>query len=423
MKFSNLNDIFLGLERMIKAGLIHVVLRNETEVGDAQEGEMIIDYNYDPKAPVLKVIRNGEPEFLYTESDRLFREFRERVFQVGTNSTGDGYIPSIYFKLHKGDNENTGFDKDTIAAFYNEFKNNENLKPYIKRVKTPTGEHQLYPFTDSNHIYVDISEVFKTDVQDIRTLSETLTEIWSSVIKVRDSLKSSIDGVKSTMEKITADFNDIDIIQDALLKTLNDTNSANLDAIKDLQSEFDALLADVEGAIRPITFTLTHANGDVVVPVLFTLSGGRDVANGIKELFMSNLYIVDTGNSQFNKIGSDLMLEGGSFSSSSESLEWTTRRISGSTTVYDCKQVSNNQFVVLMRTGTYRIFNKYIDSVKIEPKPTGYAGYNVQSITYVYNKFINGVGFEGTMYRKFSNALVITEKLVLGNSRSLKIIK
>lgn len=423
MKFSNMNEIFLMLERAVKAGLIHVTLRDETEIGSATEGEMIIDYTFDPKAPVLKVMRNGKPEFLYTESDRLFREFRSKVFQIGTGESGDGYSPSIYFKLNNGTNENSGFDKDTVTAFYNEFKNNPNIKPYLKRVKNSTGEHALYPYTDSDHIYLDISEIFNTDTQDVRTVTEVFQEIWNAILSVKNALQDSIENIKKTMENITKDFNDVDTIQDALLNTLNDTNNANLDAIKNLQNEFDNLLSNVEGAIRPVGLTLSHPSGDVVIPVLFTLSGGRDIANGIKELFLASIYIVDNNNQQYAKIGSDILSEGGSFNSSNHNLEWITRRIGGTTSIFDCKQVSNNQFVVLMRTGSYRVFNKYVDNLRIEPKPEGYAGYTVQSAGYVYNKFINGSGYEGTMFRKFTSVMLVTEKLILGNSMALKITK
>lgn len=422
MQLKNMNEIFVTLERMIKAGLIHCVLRDEREVGSAIEGEMIIDYTFDPKAPVLKVIRKGVPEFLYTESDRLFREFRDRVFQVGTEPTGDGYSPSIYFKIDNGTNNNSGFDKDTVTSFYNEFKNDPNIKPYIKHVKNNEGEYVLYPFTDSDHIYLDISEIFNTDNQDVRSITDVFGEIWRSVVDIKNALETSINTVSETMSKITKDFNDVDVIQNDLLNTLDDTNKANLEAIKNLKNEFDALLADVEGAIRPIDFKLTHMNGDVVVPVLFTLSGGRDIANGIKELFLASLYIVDRNCNQYTKIGSDILNEGGDFTSSDLSLEWTTRRKDNITVVYDCKQVSNNQFVVLMRTGEYRIYNKYIDSTSIVPKPDGYAGYTVQSATHVYNKMINGPGWTGPMFRKFSSALIVTDKLILGNM-SLKIGK
>lgn len=423
MKFSNMNEIFLMLERAIKAGLIHTVLRDETEIVNATEGEMIIDYTYDPKAPVLKVIRNGSPEFLYTESDRLFRDFRDRVFQVGTNNTGDGYSPSIYFKLNNGTNENSGFDKDTVTAFYNEFKNNPNIKPYLKKVKNSEGEHTLYPYTDSDHIYLDLSEIFETNEQDVRTITEVFNEIWTAVSNMKNALEDSINNVKNTMTQITKDFNDVDIIQDALLGTLNDTNNANLEAIKNLQIEFDKLLGDVEGAIRPVGLSLTHPSGDVVVPVLFTISGGRDIANGIKELFLASIYIADNNNQQYAKIGSDIMSEGGNFGSSELNLEWVTKRMGGTTTIYDCKQVNNNQFVVLLRTGNYRVFNKYVDTLIIEPKPNGFAGYTVQSAGYVYNKFINGPGYEGSMFRKFTSTMLVTEKLILGNSMAIKITK
>ena len=192
MQTGNLNEIFLAFERLVKAGLIHLVVRTENEIGTAVENELIIDYTYDAKAPVLKVIKNGQPEFLYTESDRLFREFRERVFQVGTADGNDGYVPSIYFKLNNGTNENTGFDKDTITAFYNEFKNNPNLKPYLKHVKTPNSEHKLYPFTDTEHVYLDVSEIF-SGVSDVKSISEVMVEFWNKLIEIRDELLSSIN--------------------------------------------------------------------------------------------------------------------------------------------------------------------------------------------------------------------------------------
>lgn len=419
MQANNLNEIFIAFERLIKAGLVHLVVRTNDDVATAVESEIIIDYDYDPKAPVLKVIRNGVPTFLYTESDRLFREFQEKVFQIGTADGNDGYKPSIYFKLHNGTNENTGFDKDTITAFYNEFKNNPNLKPYLKHVKTPTGEHKLYPFTDTNHVYLDMSEIF-SGVSDVKSISEVMSEFWNKLIEIRNELNTAITNLKTTMDNIVSDFNEVDKAQDALLKTLDDTNNANLDAIKNLTDEFNNLLANVEKAIRPMDFTLTHSSGDVVVPVLFTLSGGRQTGN-IKELFLASLYIVDKDGHQMAKVGSDLLCEGGSFSGSNQNLDWVTKRNADRTMLYDFKQISNNQFVVLMRTGIYKIFNKYIEDLTIQAMKDGGHGYEVQPASFVYNKFINGPNSSGAIYRRFTSAIVVTDKLTLGNGFSLKV--
>ncbi|MGL5714047.1 MAG: hypothetical protein ACRCX2_13580 [Paraclostridium sp.] len=417
----NIHEIYQSLERSIKAGLIHVSIRTDADEANAMEGELIIDYSFDENSPVLKVIRNGQPKFLYTESDRLFREFKNNVFQIGTNDVGNGYQPSIYFKVKSTDGP---FDKQAVTEFYNEFKNNPNLKPYLKNVKQNGEVHQLYPYSDTNHVYFDLSDILE-GAQDVVTVSEVIKSIFDEVNRIYKDLTDIINDLKANIEVVRADFREVDRLQDLLLSTLKDANDANLEALSELEGKQNDLLANTEKAIRKLEFTLTHPSGQRVVPVVFTLGGGKPVSDGIVEQFMSSIYIASNDFTAIAKIGDEVRWKGGNFSTTNAH-DWILSKTVASPNsihIYDVKQIANDSFLVYLRTGGYAIFNKYIEDLKITPYPNGYGQYPVHSdINVVLNAFVNGPEYKSREYtHRFSNGLFVSKALVFGNGLEISI--
>ena len=107
--FLNDREILQSLERLVKGGSVGVVLKTETDKDDALDNELVIDYSYTlngykSNGPVLKIKENGVWKVLRTESDILFREFKDKVIEVDTDPTKPmPYKPSIYYRLRNGE--------------------------------------------------------------------------------------------------------------------------------------------------------------------------------------------------------------------------------------------------------------------------------------------------------------------------------
>ena len=413
-------EIFQGLERLTKSGNIHVVIRTDSQLDGVKEGEMIIDYSYDSKAPVLKVIRDGEPLFLYTESDRLFREFVANVFQIGTADEGNGYGTSIYFKLQEGPDGSTGYNKETVTAFYNEFKDNDTIKPYLKHVKRGEEVDKLYPFMDTNHVYFDISELFTGD-QDVRTVSEVMLALMDEVTKITTTFTTLTNAMSTDITKLQEDLATIDDEQDSLLDLLKATNDANVKTMEDLTTYVNNLVDNAEKAIRPLDFFLTNTD-DIIIPVRFKVTGGKNTGgknadgSSILEQFMSSIYIASNSFGVIAKIGDEVMWDGGEFSTT-KAHDWTLcKTIASETSIYSVEQINNSEFIVYMRTGRYVIFNKYIDSLIITPELNNESGRPCVALNTVLNDYVNGPLYKNITYtHRFTNGLLITKALAFSS--------
>lgn len=412
------NDLLLMLERVIKSGIISTVLRTENEQGEAVDNEVIIDYTIDPKAPVLKVKRNGAWKILRTESDVLFREFKAKVLQMGTGNDGDGYNPSIFFKLHEDSKGDTKFSPEVISKFYAQYKTDKDLRPYLHHVNLNGTVKKLYPFMDSGHVYLDISEIISTETEDIKSIGEVLAELWSRFDALCTNIKNIINDMTAKLENMKNDMEANDNDRNVLLADIKRSTTKNENDLANLKIDVTHIVDSMDVKMMSKDFKLTHPSGTRVVPVVFTYTNGNNnMGNGVKDLMNGSIYISSSSLEQIAKVGNELLIHGGVFGGG-EQLEWTLNQTKATPTtkIYDVVQLSSSSFLVYLRTGDYKIQSKYLDMLNITPYPNGYGGYPIKYNNNVINPNVNRSNLKTkAFYSKYISGMIVTKGIYIND--------
>lgn len=413
------NDLLLMLERVIKSGIISTVLRTENEQGEAVENELIIDYTVDPKAPVLKVKRDDEWKIIRTESDVLFREFKSKVLQMGTGDSGDGYSPSVFFKLHNDTRDDTKFSPEVISKFYRDYKTDTALRPFLHHVNLNGSVKKLYPFMDSGHVYLDISEVISSDTEDIKSIGVVLSELWTRFDTLCSNIELTVNSMNEKLASIKTDLKAEDDSRDKLISDISKSTTKNTNDIANLKSQVLDIVESMDVKILSKDLKITHPDGVRVVPVVFNYTNGNNsMANGVKDLMNGSIYISSSSLEQIVKIGNELLVHGGAFSNSTEQLEWTLSqtRATPTTKIYDVVQLSSSSFLVYLRTGDYIVQSKYLDMLTITPYPNGYGGFPIRYNNNVINSNVNRSNLKSkAFYSKYISGMIVTKGIYVND--------
>lgn len=433
MKIENMKELYMEMEKFLKAGRFSFAVLMWDQRGKAVINELIVKYDENDRKPILYIKNpNGDIVPIVTESDRLLKEFLENFLEVSVNRTKN-YEPSLWFMLRQDGNGNTGWNQSTVNQFYEFIGTNYNkLKPYVLQTFKDGTRDILIPYVGTQFVFYDMGKLISG--AGVENFDNIVNMLYNLIQDIRINLVDIMNGIESKFNDMNTKLiqeNERQNLEIAELEKHMDSTEAQLD---DIMNSLGNISDTTERRLLPVEINVA-GNANTIYPVSISLSGGGISIIGGTEQFMGAMFLT-MENSKRNillQLGNNHMTDSSYYYTGTvdQYYVYSHKILDGSDAkhyIYDVRNIASGSYAILLRGATkYTLWTRYPDNTRIVNNlgtiatPTG----NMVAIA-ESNKSINPQLTDDSILgadtvRTFCNSVHVVNSIMIGNQLKMSI--